>query len=169
MISVTLRRRMRRTWTSILCILVSGLSSVTMTTAGTETYEYDELGRLKKVTYVNGTSSTFSLDAAGNRTGVTTASSSQPTHYAITTSNGVIVPAASSLYQVENSCSGGTWHTACTWLVRKKYGNYMPVIVVVRAPDGAVPACTNGTTQQVSSGYTRSVCALSATAAVYGN
>ena len=33
--------------------------------AGTDTFEYDELGRLKKVTYANGTSMTYTLDAAG--------------------------------------------------------------------------------------------------------
>jgi hypothetical protein len=94
-----------------------------------------------------------------------------PSSYAITTSNGTIVPAASGLYQVENGCSSGQWHTACTWVVRKKYGNMGPVVVVVRAPDGnpAVPACTNGTTQQITTGYTRSVCSLSALASAYGN
>jgi YD repeat-containing protein len=40
--------------------------------AGSATYTYDELGRLKAVTYSNGTTTAFSLDAAGNRTNVVT-------------------------------------------------------------------------------------------------
>ena len=39
--------------------------------AGSATYQYDAIGRLKSVTYADGTVITFSLDAAGNRTTVT--------------------------------------------------------------------------------------------------
>jgi fibronectin type 3 domain-containing protein len=40
--------------------------------AGSATYTYDELGRLKAVTYSNGSTTAFSLDAAGNRINVVT-------------------------------------------------------------------------------------------------
>lgn len=36
------------------------------------TYEYDTRGRLKKVTFNNGTKIEYSYDATGNRTAVTT-------------------------------------------------------------------------------------------------
>lgn len=40
------------------------------------TYEYDSRGRLKKITYNNGTTVQYSYDAAGNRTSVVTNCSS---------------------------------------------------------------------------------------------
>lgn len=36
--------------------------------ADTATYTYDNLGRLKTVTYTNGTVITYSYDSVGNRT-----------------------------------------------------------------------------------------------------
>lgn len=36
------------------------------------TYTYDSMGRLKTVTFANGTVITYSYDAAGNRTSVVT-------------------------------------------------------------------------------------------------
>jgi len=38
-------------------------------------YEYDSQGRLKKITYANGTTVTYSYDATGNRTSVVTSCS----------------------------------------------------------------------------------------------
>ncbi len=40
--------------------------------ADTATYTYDSLGRLKTVTFTNGTVITYNYDAAGNRTSVVT-------------------------------------------------------------------------------------------------
>ncbi len=40
--------------------------------ADTATYTYDNLGRLKTVTYANGTVITYNYDAAGNRTSIVT-------------------------------------------------------------------------------------------------
>lgn len=40
--------------------------------AGTVTYTYDTLGRLKTATYSNGVAVTYYYDAAGNRTSVVT-------------------------------------------------------------------------------------------------
>lgn len=40
--------------------------------ADTATYTYDNLGRLKTVTYANGTIISYSYDPAGNRTSVVT-------------------------------------------------------------------------------------------------
>ena len=40
--------------------------------ADTATYTYDNLGRLKTITYTNGTVITFNYDSAGNRTSVVT-------------------------------------------------------------------------------------------------
>lgn len=42
--------------------------------AGTVSYTYDELGRLKTVTYSTGVTITYSYDANGNRTAVVTTS-----------------------------------------------------------------------------------------------
>lgn len=36
------------------------------------TYEYDTRGRLKKVTFINGTTVQYNYDAMGNRTSVVT-------------------------------------------------------------------------------------------------
>ncbi|MBK6597528.1 MAG: RHS repeat protein [Proteobacteria bacterium] len=43
--------------------------------ASTVTYTYDELGRLTTVLYDDGTTTNYALDAAGNRTAVTTSTS----------------------------------------------------------------------------------------------
>lgn len=40
--------------------------------ADTATYTYDNLGRLKTVTYSNGTVITYSYDSLGNRTSIVT-------------------------------------------------------------------------------------------------
>ncbi|MDQ5936881.1 MAG: hypothetical protein QG574_4221 [Cyanobacteriota bacterium erpe_2018_sw_21hr_WHONDRS-SW48-000092_B_bin.40] len=40
--------------------------------ADTATYTYDNLGRLKTVTYTNGTVITYNYDVAGNRTSIVT-------------------------------------------------------------------------------------------------
>ncbi len=99
----------------------------------------------------------------------TTQFTTAPGSIQITGSNGAILPSAASLYNVSNSCSSGQWHTACTWMVRKSYGDFGAVAVTVRAPDGTIPSCTNGTTQHLSSGYVRSGCSLSVQSTVYGN
>jgi YD repeat-containing protein len=38
----------------------------------TERYEYDALGRLRKVTFANGSVTTYTLDKAGNRSATST-------------------------------------------------------------------------------------------------
>jgi len=135
--------------------------------AATETTEYDELGRLRKITYANGLNTSFTLDAAGNRTAVTTGSTSTPTSMPVTGSTGAVVPAAASLYTVVASCSGVP--RVCSWVVRKLYADGAAVIAVVHAPNGTDPACNSGVTQQISNGYSRSGCSLSALSSVYGN
>src|SRR3954463_11129813 len=55
---------------SILC---AGTSRPTPGATGSVTYTYDDAGRLRTSTYTNGTSKTYVLDAAGNRTSVTAA------------------------------------------------------------------------------------------------
>jgi YD repeat-containing protein len=44
----------------------------TATSSWSDSYEYDALGRLRKVTYQNGAITNYTLDPAGNRTNVTT-------------------------------------------------------------------------------------------------
>lgn len=111
------------------------------------------------------------IDTAGTRGPSEFSSFTTPGPISITGSNGAILPSAASLYNVSNNCQSGQWHTACTWMVRKSYGDFSAVAVVVRAPDGSptTPACTNGTTQQLSSGYVRSGCSLSVESTLYGN
>lgn len=38
----------------------------------TATYQYDNLGRLKQITWTNGTTQVFNYDGVGNRTSVVT-------------------------------------------------------------------------------------------------
>ena len=40
--------------------------------ADSATYTYDSLGRLKTITFLNGTVITFNYDSAGNRTSIVT-------------------------------------------------------------------------------------------------
>ena len=93
------------------------------------------------------------------------------TAYQITNSNGNVLPESAGLYTVMSSCqSVGTLPvTVCTWVLRKLYGDQSQVVVVADAPNGVAPGCTHGTTQQISSGYTRSGCVVYATSAVYGH
>jgi YD repeat-containing protein len=57
----------------LLAAIVIALScDVPPVQAGTTNYTYDELGRLQAITYSNGTSTSYSLDAAGNRKNVVT-------------------------------------------------------------------------------------------------
>jgi YD repeat-containing protein len=150
----------------------AGTSSIawnsTSTATWTDTYEYNALGRLTKVIYEDGSSTTYDLDAAGNRNWVITASGNSA-YVAITASNGTILSSAAGLYTVEASCSSGQWHTACTWVVRKLYGNQSAVVVVAHAPNGTSPACNSGTTQQITTGYYLSGCSLTALSTAYGN
>jgi len=57
--------------------------------AGSVEYEYDELGRLKLVTYPSGAQVEYSLDAAGNRTQVV--SGTPPASVTITISNRIVM------------------------------------------------------------------------------
>jgi YD repeat-containing protein len=49
-------------------MLCAGAGIATLSSAATTTYEYDALGRLRQVTHDNGNVTTYTLDAAGNRT-----------------------------------------------------------------------------------------------------
>jgi len=142
--------------------------------SNTISYTYDALGRLTFVSDPANGNRDYDYDKAGNRLlmSVGTANDSAaepgsgPTYIAITSSAGTILPAAASLYTVVSNCSGQP--ASCTWLVRKLYGNQSQVVVVVHAPNGVNPACNSGVTQQVTSGYTRSGCSVSALSTVYG-
>ena len=91
------------------------------------------------------------------------------TVYQITNWDGTILPSAAALYTVDKFCYNPTQGvTVCLWHTRRLYGNYHPVVVVAHGPGGVDPACYSGVTQQIDSGYTRSGCAIFATAAVYG-
>jgi hypothetical protein len=100
---------------------------------------------------------------------VSTPVSNAQTVYAITNWDGTILPSAASLYEVQNYCYNPTnGVTVCTWVVRKLYGDQHAVVAVAHYPAGTTPACNSGVTQQITGGYTRSSCSLTATAAVYG-
>src|SRR5689334_17344293 len=63
--------RHSRRWLRISGAVLVGIAALTAL-AGTETYEYDAAGRLRKVTSDAGSITTYTLDAAGNRTTVVT-------------------------------------------------------------------------------------------------
>jgi hypothetical protein len=92
--------------------------------------------------------------------------------YPITDSSGNIVPAAAGLYTVVWNCynAGGPPMPAaiCSWYVRRLYGTNYPVVVVNDYPHATPPGCQYGVTSQIDPGYTRSGCAVYASAAVYG-
>ena len=57
-------------WLGLLLLLVGLLGAAGSANAGGQasiSYQYDDAGRLKVVTYGDGTSTTYTLDAAGNR------------------------------------------------------------------------------------------------------
>lgn len=93
------------------------------------------------------------------------------TAYQVTNSNGNVLPESAGLYTSSNSCQSvpNMPVTVCTWVLRKLYGDQGAVVIVAHAPNGVAPGCTYGTTQQISSGYTRSGCIVYATSAVYGH
>jgi hypothetical protein len=92
--------------------------------------------------------------------------------YQITDFSGNVVPAASGLYTVVWNCynQGGPPLPAaiCSWYVRRLYGTNYPVVVVNDYPHATMPGCQYGVTALLDPGYTRSACAVFATAAVYG-
>lgn len=58
-----------------IALITGSLVSTTPAWAGSAVYAYDNLGRVKQVTYTDGikvTTITYSYDAAGNRTSVVT-------------------------------------------------------------------------------------------------
>ncbi len=74
--STTARRHTTRVACRMTCVCVASgiLAAITLMSAvaGTETYEYDALGRLKSTSQTDGTTVEYDLDAAGNRETVTT-------------------------------------------------------------------------------------------------
>lgn len=59
--------RLRGAFTAAFALFVIGSAGIQ---AANVTYEYDEAGRLRKVTYDNGMVTSYVLDAAGNRSSV---------------------------------------------------------------------------------------------------
>lgn len=58
-------------------VALLGVAAIAMAAAGTVTYVYDELGRLRTVSH-NGQAAQYDLDAAGNRISVTSTGSGPP-------------------------------------------------------------------------------------------
>jgi hypothetical protein len=88
---------------------------------------------------------------------------------AITNWDGTVLPSAAHLYTTSDYCyNPHPTVTVCTWVLRKIYGDNSAVAVVAHYPAGQVPACGSGVTQHLTSGYSRSFCSITATAAVYG-
>ena len=160
-----------RAWVPYFALVLLSVAAAypLLSAAGTDTFAYDELGQLKKVTYANGTITTYTLDPAGNRTAINTGGGGgAPTYIAITNSSGTILPSAAALYTVASSCSSNPYYTLCTWQVSKLYGDRGLVARVSHEPRGIDPGCYSGTHVQITTGYVRSGCALSALSTVYG-
>ncbi len=68
--SVNLTGRLRAARALLLAVLIGWLAHAALALAGSATYVYDELGRLKSVTYDDGTGTAYTLDPAGNRLSV---------------------------------------------------------------------------------------------------
>ena len=64
--------RLGRISALILAVLLGSILVAPMIKAGDVSYEFDELGRLRKVTHANGASTSYTIDSAGNRSGVST-------------------------------------------------------------------------------------------------
>jgi YD repeat-containing protein len=142
--------RMRHSFACIALILMSFFAAIGGR-AGTETYGYDALGRLRTVTSASGVTTTYGLDAVGNRTTVTSGGSSGP----------LPAPGAPNDW-LEADCSwAATWSSvtgAASYLVRDTTGHDQTVTTTlahVACPQGNssankpkwVKACTavNGT------------------------
>src|SRR5882724_10298987 len=57
----------RRCWWSVILVLVISTLVGSICVASSVTYQYDNAGRLTIVTYSDGTTTTYTLDAPGNR------------------------------------------------------------------------------------------------------
>jgi hypothetical protein len=88
----------------------------------------------------------------------------------LTNWDGTVFPAHAHLYTTYKKCTstGGSQVTVCEWYIRKLYGDNSAVVVTIHAPNGSDPACQSGSVVHIVSGYTRSSCAVFASAAVYG-
>ena len=73
-------RQVRARWSrgSALLLLLGVAIFSNSSASDTVTYTYDGLGRLKSIAFTDGTSVTYSLDGAGNRVTVTTATDTTP-------------------------------------------------------------------------------------------
>ena len=101
----------------LLIALVGGTSAVAF--ADTVNYEYDALGRLKKVTHSDGSVVSYSLDAAGNRTevasgtppgipaSITVPASSSTGTYTVSWGTATGTLTAYELYEATNSSFSG--------------------------------------------------------------
>jgi hypothetical protein len=98
---------------------------------------------------------------------LTTSVGNAQTVIQITSWDGTVLPAAASLYTTSRHCAPAGPVTVCDWYVRRLYGENAAVVVTINTAGGD-PACYSGFTQYIVSGYSRSGCAVYATAAVYG-
>jgi YD repeat-containing protein len=77
--------------------IVALFAGASLVAADTATYEYDQLGRLTRVTYDNGTVIIYTYDAAGNRTSVSvTVPTATPTATGSTTDTPTPTPTATA-------------------------------------------------------------------------
>lgn len=105
--------------------------------------------------------------AAYDTVGTTSAQSSAvsaSTYYQITDGNGNILPAASALYVAGFPTA---YPSVYIWYVRKASGTQ--VLMVATGGYGTPPACVNGYTQSIATGYQRQGCVLYASASAYGH
>lgn len=75
------RKQMSIAVTLALCVVTAAFGAVV-------SYEYDELGRLRKIYYDSGMSVTYELDASGNRKTVTSAMSAGDVQFTSATFSG---------------------------------------------------------------------------------
>lgn len=68
-----------RKYCAIICTFVVAMLPGYSAYAGTDTYIYDALGRVVSVVHANGTSTSYTYDAAGNRKTVVTVTSAAVT------------------------------------------------------------------------------------------
>lgn len=110
-------------------------------------------------------------DVDGNTSAQSSAASGS-TFYTITNSSGTVLSSASSSYSVTSRFEAGPMGASdgfYVWYVTETVGSKVTAVNVNGPTGGTSPACADGTTTSIASGYELSGCVLTAEPSVYGH